>query len=61
MNSKQRLLTAINLGIPDRLPVTTHHIMDYFRNTYMNGKSNLEIFEHFGLDPIHWTAPLRPN
>ena len=61
MNSRERLLSALTGNIPDRLPVTTHHIMDYFRNTYMNGKSNLEIFEHFGLDPIHWTAPLRPN
>lgn len=61
MNSRQRLLTAINLGIPDRLPVTTHHIMDYFRNTYMNGRSNLEIFDHFNLDSIHWTAPVRPD
>lgn len=61
MNSRQRLLTTLNRGIPDRLPVTTHHIMDYFRNTYMKGLSNLEIFDHFGLDAIHWTAPIRPD
>ena len=61
MNSRQRLLTALNRGMPDRLPVTTHHIMDYFRNTYMKGMSNLEIFNHFGIDAIQWTAPVRPD
>lgn len=61
MNSRQRLLTVLNRGIPDRLPITTHHIMDYFRNTFMKGITNLEIFDHFGLDAIHWTAPVIPN
>ncbi len=60
MNSRQRLLTALNGGVPDRLPVTTHHIQDYFRATYMDGKTDVEIFDHFGLDAIHWTAPHRP-
>jgi hypothetical protein len=61
MTSKQRLLTALDGGIPDRLPVTTHHLQDYFRDTYMNGMTDMEIFNHFGLDPIHWTAPHRPD
>lgn len=61
MNSRQRFITALNQGIPDRLPVTTHHMMDYFRNAHMQGKSNLEIFDHFGLDAIHWTAPVKPD
>jgi hypothetical protein len=61
MNSRERLLSGLIGVIPDRLPVTTHHLMDYFRNTYMNGISNLEIFDHFNLDAIHWTAPVRPD
>lgn len=61
MNSRQRLITSLNQGIPDRLPVTTHHMMDYFRDAYMQGKSNLEIFDHCGLVPIHWTAPVKPD
>lgn len=61
MNSRQRLLTALNRSTPDQLPVTTHHILDYFRNRYMNGMSNLEIFDHFGLDAIHWSAPVQPD
>jgi uroporphyrinogen decarboxylase len=61
LSSKQRLLKAIDCDIPDRLPATTHHIMSYFLDTYMNGASNLEFFERFGLDPIIWGVPLKPN
>lgn len=37
ITSKQRLLAAIQRKIPDRLPVTTHHIMKYFLCKHMNG------------------------
>jgi uroporphyrinogen decarboxylase len=60
MTSRQRMLTAIDKKIPDRLPVTTHHVMPYFLNKHMNGISNQEFFEFFGLDPIHWITPLQP-
>ncbi len=61
MSSRQRLLTALDGGVPDRLPVTTHHLQDYFRHAYMGGKTNLEIFDHLGLDAIHWTGPYLPD
>jgi uroporphyrinogen decarboxylase len=61
MTSKERMLTAIQGGIPDRLPVTTHHVQPYFLNKYMDGKSDYDFFEHFGLDPIIWTVPLKPD
>lgn len=61
MSSRQRLLTALEGGIPNRLPVTTHHLQDYFRNKYMNGMSDNEVFDHFGLDAIHWTGPYLPD
>ncbi len=61
MTSKQRMLTAIQGGTPDRLPVTTHHIMDYFLDTYMGGTSKQGFFDAFGLDPIVWTVPHRPD
>jgi uroporphyrinogen-III decarboxylase len=57
MTSRQRLLTAINRGVPDRLPVTTHHLMPYFSDTYMHGLSPRAFFDSFGLDAIHWTWP----
>jgi len=61
MTSKQRLVTALDGGVPDRLPVTTHHVMPTFLDTYMGGKSNIEFFDTFGLDAIHWTLPTRPD
>jgi hypothetical protein len=61
MSSRQRLLTALAGGVPDRLPVTTHHLQDYFRHTYLGGQTDLEIFDHFGLDAIHWSGPYLPD
>jgi uroporphyrinogen-III decarboxylase len=61
MTSRQRLLVAMGGGIPDRLPVTTHHLMPYFLNTYLDGMSTAEFFDRFGLDAIHWTSPTKPD
>ena len=61
MTPKERLLTALNRGVPDRLPVTTHHLMPYFLDKYMGGISKQEFFEHFGIDAIHWTVPHRSD
>ena len=52
MTAKQRLVTAFERGVPDRLPVTTHFLMPYFLNKYMGGMSNEACFEHCGWDPI---------
>ena len=52
MTPKQRFVAALTHQKPDRLPVTTHHVMPYFLSKYMNGISNDEFFAHFGLDPI---------
>ena len=59
--AKERFITVMDGGIPDRLPVTTHHVMSYFLNTYMNGISNDEFFDHFGLDPIRWLVAHKPS
>jgi uroporphyrinogen decarboxylase len=57
MTSKERFITALERRIPDRLPVTTHHIMPYFLNKYMGGINNDQFFKEFGFDPIVWTVP----
>lgn len=54
MTGRERLLTALDRKCPDRLPVTTHHIMEYFLNTYMGGADNQQFFKEMGLDPIFW-------
>ncbi len=61
MTSKERFLAALEGNIPDRLPVTTHHIQPYFLNKYMNGMSIDGFFDHFGLDPILWLVPHKPD
>ena len=61
LTAKQRLRAALQRQIPDRLPVTTHHVMPYFLKKYMGGISNDEFFDHFGLDPILWFASEAPD
>ena len=56
MTSKQRLLVAINREVPDRLPVTTHHVMPFFLDKHLDGASNEDFFARFGLDPIDWVV-----
>lgn len=57
MTSRERMLAAIERRIPDRLPVTTHHVMPYFLDKYMGGKSEREFFDEFGFDAVCWTVP----
>ena len=61
MTSRERLLIALNGGIPDRLPVTTHHLMPYFLDKSMGGISERAFFDHFGLDGITWFFGTTPN
>jgi hypothetical protein len=59
MSSRERLLTALARGVPDRLPVTTHHLMPSFLEG-LGGIGERGFFDRYGLDAIHWTTPLRP-
>jgi hypothetical protein len=61
MTSRQRLIAALDRAVPDRLPVTTHHVMPSFLRRYLGGISNEEFFARFGLDPIRWFMAYRPN
>jgi len=61
MTSKQRMLCALKGLQPDRLPVTTHHLMDSYLKKRMNGGSNQEFFDRFGLDAIRWVVAYRPD
>ena len=61
MTSRQRFLAALGRGMPDRLPVTTHHVMPSFLETCLDGASVDQFFDRFGLDPILWIAAYRPD
>ena len=61
MNNKERFIRALERKIPDRLPVTTHHVMPSFLDKYMDGISYQEFFDFFGLDPILWITAHKPS
>lgn len=61
MTSKQRLVAALDHHIPDRLPVTTHHLMQSFLDSHMSGLDADAFFDRFGLDPIRWFVAHRPD
>jgi uroporphyrinogen decarboxylase len=61
MTSRQRLLAALDRGIPDRLPVTTHHLMPSFLESCMNGISSDQFFDETGMDGIRWVNAVRPD
>ena len=61
MTSKERFLAVLNRKKPDRLPVTTHHVMPFFLKRYMNGINYQEFFDFFGLDPINWVVAIKPD
>jgi uroporphyrinogen-III decarboxylase len=50
MNHRERMLTALEGGKPDRLPATIHGWMDYWNNKYMDGADQFEIYRHFDMD-----------
>jgi uroporphyrinogen decarboxylase len=47
--------------MPDRLPVTTHHLMDFFLKKSMGGGDSRAFFDRFGLDAIQWIVAHRPE
>jgi uroporphyrinogen-III decarboxylase len=61
MTTKDRFLRAINREKPDRLPVTTHHIMPYFLQQYYNNRSYQDFFKEYGIDPIEWIIDFEPS
>ncbi len=50
MTSKERLLRALNLEKPDRLPVTVHQWQPYHLETHLGGLIDVEAFESFEMD-----------
>jgi len=57
MTSRERLLCALENRQPDRLPVTTHHVLPYFLDEHLGGISVAAFFDRFKMDSIVWTVP----
>lgn len=58
MNSRERMLRALNNEKPDRLPCQVHGWMDYYLKTYLNGCDWYQAYERFGMDYAIYVSPL---
>ncbi len=58
MTSRERMLTAINNGKPDRLPGQVHCWMPYYLNAYLGGCDQFEAYERFGMDMAIYCGPI---
>lgn len=57
MTSRERLLTALNNGRPDRLPCQVHGWMPYYLDNYLGGCDWYEAYEQFGMDFAIYVSP----
>ena len=62
MTSRERMLCALELGEPDRLPATVHQWQPYHLNKYLGGISDIEAFRAVGLDAaVPFYSPADPS
>lgn len=61
MTTKERFIAAFENKKADRLPVTTHNVMDYYLNKYENGAAKSDFFAKYGMDKIEWIRPFIPD
>lgn len=57
MTSRERMLTALNNGRPDRLPCQVHGWMGYWLKKYCGGIDGWQAFEKFGMDFAIYISP----
>src|SRR5271169_5048859 len=55
------MLCALNRKVPDRLPATTHHLMESYLKNYLGGTDSRGFFDRFNLDAIDWVVAHRPE
>lgn len=57
MTGRERFLTAIKNGKPDRLPCQVHNFMPYYLNTYLGGTDAYGAYRHIGMEPVLYEFP----
>lgn len=57
MTSRERMLTALANGRPDRLPCQVHGWMDYYLKNYLGGMDQWQAFAKFGMDYAIYVSP----
>ena len=60
MTPRERMLTALEGGTPDRMPATIHQWQKYHLDKYLDGISALDAFRKFGLDAAIGFSPRKP-
>ncbi len=61
LNSKERMIIALELGKPDRAPASVHQWQPFHLSHYLGGISDLDAFRRFGLDASLARFPLIPE
>ncbi len=57
MTSRERMLTALNNGRPDRLPCQVHGWMNYYLNKSLGGMDWWQAYEKFDMDYAIYVSP----
>jgi uroporphyrinogen decarboxylase len=57
MTSRERMLTALSNGKPDRLPCQVHGWMPYYLKHYLDGMDRWQAFERFDMDFAIYVSP----
>jgi uroporphyrinogen decarboxylase len=57
MTSRERMLSALNNGRPDRLPCQVHGWMDYYLSHYLDGMDWWQAYARFGMDYAIYVSP----
>ena len=57
MTGRERFLTALTNGKPDRLPCQVHSWMGRYLRTYLDGCDQYEAYERFSMDPVIYAGP----
>ncbi len=57
MTSRERMLTALNNGRPDRLPCQVHGWMDYYLKRYLNDMDWWQAYRKFDMDYAIYISP----
>lgn len=57
MTSRERMLTALNNGRPDRLPCQVHGWMPSYLTRYLGGVDEWDAYARFGMDHAIYVSP----
>jgi len=58
MDSRERLLTALNNEKPDHLPCQVHSWMEYYLKMYLGGRDQFAAYQYFkGMDWVIYAGP----